>query len=96
MPDTLEHLRALDQQMQNIENLLTQAVQATQEAADVITNQIPNGTAPSLVAALPNLRQALHTALDNHNTLTAEIRAAQQAAEQQAQNQENSESESEN
>jgi chromosome segregation ATPase len=73
--DTLEHLEALDQKMQLIQNLLTQAVQATQEAETVI-GQIPNAHAPNLVAALPHLQTALHTAVDGHNTLTAQINAA--------------------
>ncbi len=75
MTDTLEHLTALDQKMQEIMNLLTQAVQATQEAEAVI-GQIPDSHAPNLVAAVPHLQSALHTALDNHNRLTAEIHAA--------------------
>ena len=81
MPETLEHLQALDQKTQVILNLLTQAVQAVQEAESVIA-QIPGNSAPSLVAALPNLKNALHTAIDNHNTLTAEIAAAKATAEQ--------------
>ena len=35
MTDTLEHLTALDEKMQLIMNLLTQAVQATQEVAQL-------------------------------------------------------------
>ena len=75
MTDTLEHLTALDEKMQVILNLLTQAVQATQEAEAVIA-QIPNSHAPNLVTAVPHLQSALHTAVDNHNKLTAEIAAA--------------------
>jgi hypothetical protein len=75
MTDTLEHLTALDEKMQLIMNLLTQAVQATQEAEAVI-GQIPNAHAPNLVTAVPHLQAALHTAVDTHNTLTAEIKAA--------------------
>ena len=74
MAETLEHLEALDQKMQLIVPLLTQAVQATTEAEAVI-ERIPGNSAPSLVAALPNLKQALHVAVDNHNTLVGEIAA---------------------
>jgi len=85
MADTLEHLQELDRQMQLIESLLTQAVQATQQAAEVITTRIPNGTAPNLVEALPHLQQALHVAVDGHNRLSAEIQVAQREAQTQAQ-----------
>jgi hypothetical protein len=78
--DTLEQLEALDQKVQTILPLLTQAVQATQEA-EALIEQIPGNTAPSLVAALPNLRTALHTGIDNHNTLVAEIAAARAAVQ---------------
>lgn len=78
MTDTLEHMEALDQKIQAILPLLTQAVQATQEAETLI-EQIPGNTAPSLVAALPNLKAALHVGIDNHNTLVAEIAAAKAA-----------------
>lgn len=74
MAETLENLEALDQKMQLIVPLLTQAVQATTEAEAVI-ERIPGNSAPSLVAALPNLKTALHVAIDNHNTLIAEIAA---------------------
>ena len=80
MPDTLEHLEALDQKVQMILPLLTQAVQATQEA-EALIEQIQGETAPSLVAALPNLKSALHTTVDNHNTLVAKIAAAKAAAQ---------------
>ena len=87
MTDTLEHLEALDQQIQMIENLLTQAVQATEQASYIITTHIQGGTAPNLVEALPHLKQALHTAVDNHNKLSAEIQVAKQEAQLQAQQQ---------
>ena len=55
--------------------MLTQAVQATQEA-EALIEQIQGDPVPSLITALPNLKMALHTTIDNHNTLVAKIAAA--------------------
>ena len=82
MADTLEHLQSLDDTMQTIARLLTEAVQATEQAEAVI-GQIPHGTSPNLVAALPHLKQALTTARGGHETLAREIESARQEIERQ-------------
>ncbi|HWS47231.1 MAG TPA: hypothetical protein VN636_15295 [Acidimicrobiia bacterium] len=91
MTDSLEHLQAMDQHVEYVLQLLTQAEQSLEQVhAWAQEYQQDNPDPHGLMTAIESIRHNVHNMTDAHNQLLGQIRMAQHdAAEQAAQIPEN-------